>query len=68
MFWGCNSMTTEHDIFARMIDALASAESAANQLSALQADRRDIWLTVGGLIRKVREKILDVAMKGQRPQ
>jgi len=61
-------VSQEHDIFARMIDALASAESAANQLSALQADRRDIWLTVGGLIRKVREKILDVAMKGQRPQ
>jgi hypothetical protein len=61
-------MSQEHDIFSRLIDALASAESAANQLSALQADRRDIWLTVGGLIRKVREKILDVAMKGQRPQ
>ena len=61
-------MSAEHDIFARMIDALAHAESCATQLSGLQADRRDTWLTVGGLVKQVKERILDVAMKGQRPQ
>lgn len=61
-------MNTEHDVFARMIDSLAQAESAATQLSSLQADRRDVWITVAGLVKRVKEKILDVAMQGQRPQ
>lgn len=61
-------MNSEHDTFAAIIDSLRQAEAHTNLLASLQADRRDVWLTVAGNIKRVREAILDVAMKGQRQQ
>ncbi len=61
-------MNSEHDTFAAIIDSLRTAEANTTLLAGLQADRRDVWLTVAGNIKRVREAILDVAMKGQVPQ
>ena len=59
-------MTTEHEAFSVLTDALRTAQDAATRIGRARSDNR--WQKIAELLKQFEEKTYDLAMRSELKQ